>query len=48
MKEKPDEFDEERCELLRQMPEVKNIYDFMKALYECAQFRYKHFLNSYH
>ena len=36
---KPEQFDEERCELLRQMPEVKNIYDFMKALNECGQFR---------
>jgi len=40
MIEKPELFDEERCELLRQMPEVKNIYEFMKGLYECGQFRY--------
>ena len=38
MKDRPDEFDDERKDLLRQMPEVKNIYEFMKALYECAQY----------
>jgi len=26
------------------MPEVKDIYNFMKGLYECGQFRYSKFL----
>jgi len=36
--EKPEEFDSARRALLRQMPSVENIYEFMKALYDCAQF----------
>jgi hypothetical protein len=36
--EKPDEFDSARRQLLRQMPSVDNIHEFMKALYDCAQF----------
>ena len=36
MKEKPEEFTEERIDLLREMPDVKIIYEFIYALYECA------------
>lgn len=36
--EKPDEFEEERKELLNETPSVDNIYEFIKALYDCAQF----------
>jgi len=38
IKEKPEEFDEQRKALLRETPTVENIYEFMKALYDCAQF----------
>lgn len=46
IEEKPDEFDESRKvrmvaspqALLRDPPSVDNIYEFMKALYDCAQF----------
>lgn len=38
IKEKPEEFDEQRKALLRETPTVDNIYEFMKALYDCAQF----------
>ncbi len=34
--EKPEEFDEQRRMLLRETPTVDNIYEFMKALYDCA------------
>jgi len=37
MKEKPELFDNVTCELLRQMPEVKNIYEFMKGLSESVE-----------
>ena len=40
MKEKPEEFDEQRKSLLRETPSLDNIYEFIKALYDCAQFRY--------
>jgi len=36
IEEKPDEFDESRKTLLRETPSVDNIYEFMKALYDCA------------
>jgi len=36
--EKPEDFDETRKALLRETPSVENIYEFMKALYDCAQF----------
>lgn len=36
--EKPDEFEEERKELMKETPTVDNIYEFIKALYDCAQF----------
>jgi len=36
--EKPEEFDEQRKALLRETPTAENIYEFMKALYDCAQF----------
>ena len=38
--EKPEAFDDQRLALLRETPTVENIYEFMHALYECAQFRY--------
>jgi hypothetical protein len=38
MKEKPEEFDEQRKSLLRETPSLDNIYEFIKALYDCAQF----------
>lgn len=38
IKEKPEEYDEQRKELLREMPTVESISEFMKALFECAQF----------
>jgi hypothetical protein len=31
MQEKPDEFDEERCELLRETPTLDSIYEFVKV-----------------
>ena len=40
IKEKPEAFDEQRLILLRETPTVENIYEFVKALYDCAQFRY--------
>ena len=36
--EHPQAFDPQRLELLRRTPTVENIYDFYKALYDCAQF----------
>ena len=36
--EKPEDFDEVRRSLLRETPSVENIYEFIKALYDCAQF----------
>jgi hypothetical protein len=36
--ENPNAFDEERIRLLRRAPTIDNIFDFLKALYECAQF----------
>lgn len=36
--EKPDEFDESRKALLRETPSIENIFEFIKALYDCAQF----------
>ena len=38
IKEKPEEYDESRRELLREMPTIESINEFMKALFECAQF----------
>lgn len=38
MREHPEMFDEERKEMLRKMPSVDDIFEFMRALYECAQF----------
>ena len=29
--DKPDEFDEERCELLRDIPSLDNIFEFIKV-----------------
>jgi hypothetical protein len=37
--EKPEAFDEQRLALLKETPTVDNIYEFMQALYDCAQFR---------
>ena len=42
--EKPEAFDDQRLALLRETPTVENIYEFMHALYECAQFRYSQIL----
>jgi len=36
IEEKPEEFDEARKALLRETPSVDNIYEFIKALYDCA------------
>ena len=36
--EKPDAFDQQRISLLREIPSVEQILDFIKALYDCAQF----------
>jgi len=36
--EKPDAFDEQRIALLRETPTVDQIYEFIQALYDCAQF----------
>ena len=36
--EKPEQFDEARLQLLRSTPTVENIYEFIKALFDCAQF----------
>jgi hypothetical protein len=38
IQEKPESFDEQRIALLRETPKVDNINEFMKALYDCAQF----------
>jgi len=38
IEEKPDEYDEKRRALLREMPTIESISEFMKALYDCAQF----------
>ena len=38
IKEKPEEYDESRRALLREMPTIESINEFMKALFECAQF----------
>ena len=38
IKEKPDQFDDARLTLLRTTPSVENIYEFIKALFDCAQF----------
>eukprot|EP01022_Parablepharisma_sp_SALTPOND_P013108 TRINITY_DN1728_c0_g1_i2.p1 TRINITY_DN1728_c0_g1~~TRINITY_DN1728_c0_g1_i2.p1 ORF type:complete len:282 (-),score=-0.56 TRINITY_DN1728_c0_g1_i2:279-1001(-) len=40
IKEKPEEFDEARLALLKETPTVENMYEFLMALYDCAQFRY--------
>ena len=39
IKEKPEEFDEKRIELLREPPSIETIFEFTKALYDCAKFR---------
>ena len=36
--EKPDAFDSQRIALLRETPTIENILEFIKALYDCAQF----------
>jgi hypothetical protein len=33
IREKPDEFDEERCALLREVPSLDNIYEFIKVFF---------------
>ncbi len=34
--EKPEAYDKHRCTLLKDMPTIENIYEFIKALYDCA------------
>ena len=36
--ENPDAFDSQRISLLRETPTIENILEFIKALYDCAQF----------
>lgn len=36
IKEKPEAFDKERIQLLRETPSVESIVEFMKALFDCA------------
>lgn len=38
IRENPHAFDEARLVLLRKMPAVDDIYEFIRALYDCAQF----------
>ncbi|OMJ69773.1 hypothetical protein SteCoe_32408 [Stentor coeruleus] len=38
IREHPEMFDEQRRALLRKTPSVDDIFEFMRALYECAQF----------
>jgi hypothetical protein len=38
IQEKPEEFDEQRRSLLRAVPTVESIDEFIQALYDCAQF----------
>eukprot|EP00355_Strombidium_rassoulzadegani_P008650 CAMPEP_0168614850 /NCGR_PEP_ID=MMETSP0449_2-20121227/4196_1 /TAXON_ID=1082188 /ORGANISM="Strombidium rassoulzadegani, Strain ras09" /LENGTH=219 /DNA_ID=CAMNT_0008655561 /DNA_START=80 /DNA_END=739 /DNA_ORIENTATION=+ len=38
IQEKPDAFDSQRIQLLRETPTIENILEFIKALYDCAQF----------
>lgn len=38
IRENPEAFDEQRLALLRKMPTVDDIYEFIRALYDCAQF----------
>ena len=37
--EKPEAFDNARLALLREIPTAENMYEFLMALYDCAQFR---------
>lgn len=38
IREKPEEFDEQRRAMLRKPPSVDDIFEFMRAIYDCAQF----------
>lgn len=38
IKERPEEYNESRKALLREMPTIESITEFMNALYECGQF----------
>lgn len=38
IKEKPEDFDQDRILLLRQTPSVEEMMDFIKALFDTAQF----------
>jgi hypothetical protein len=38
IREHPEMFDEQRRTLLRKTPSVDDVFEFMRALYECAQF----------
>ena len=36
IKENPDEFNDKRKKILRKTPKIKNVYKFIKALYDIA------------
>ena len=36
IREKPDAFDQQRIALLKEIPSVEQMLDFIKALYDCA------------
>lgn len=38
IKEKPDAFEPQKIALLRETPSLEQILDFVKALFDCAQF----------
>ena len=37
--ERPESFDKQRNTLVKEMPTIENMTEFIKALYDCAQFR---------
>jgi hypothetical protein len=45
-KDNPEEFDEERKELMREPPSVDNIYEFIRNMYDCALFSAECFIMS--
>ena len=38
IRDHPEAFDEQRRQMLRKMPSVDDIFEFMRALYDCARF----------
>ncbi len=44
--EKPGAFDPSQLAMLSETPSVENIYEFLMALYDCAQFRYYFFFGA--